>query len=321
MESDNTIIQIDQGNSTTKLSVTNNLNPCSTWEDPETWIHRLNSLDKDLDRISVDTSKDNISNLLKNRNNDEEFMQKLPSTVDQMWVENSSDNIVLDGIDVNPSKIWLNEGQSTIFTLEIPTKAEGDAAETDPNMENLDKTEENKNKQDILVEEEEEEEEKFENTVEAKDFHYFKRQCKFENFVTQLGSNSHRSKTQSALLSFFGNSLQEPYIDSDEEDKNESNKPMIGFDTRFTYTREGLMVYDINSNIEIDEPEESTKGITVQDYNVFRNTTPANEYDKNIKYDYYQKFKSYRNALAPFAGLEFATDHERKIYEFLPPFK
>ena len=96
---------------------------------------------------------------------------------------------------------------------------------------------------------------------------------------------------------------------------------MIGFDTRFTYNREGLVVYDVNTNILIDQPETPNSSLSEQDYNVFRNTTPANEYDKNMRHDYYQKFKSYRNALAPFAGLEFATEHERKIYEFLPPFK
>jgi hypothetical protein len=96
---------------------------------------------------------------------------------------------------------------------------------------------------------------------------------------------------------------------------------MVGFDTRFTYNREGLIVYDINSNILLDACEVVNKGVSIQDFNVFKNTTPANEYDKNMRVDYYQKFKSYRNALAPFAGLEFATDHERKIYEFLPPFK
>lgn len=270
-----------------------------------------------MDRINVDTPKDKISSTLKNRESNGQSMCKLISTAEQINVDESSEKLIADGIDINASNICLNEAQSTVFALEIPNKAEGDTADADPNA---DKNEEDKSKTDLPAEEEEEEE-KFDNTVEAKDFHYFKRQCKFENFVTQLGSNSHRSKTQSALYSFFGNSLQEPYIDSDEEDKNDSSKPMIGFDTRFTYTREGLMVYDINSTIEIDEPEEATKGITIQDYNVFRNTTPANEYDKNTKYDYYQKFKSYRNALAPFAGLEFATDHERKIYEFLPPFK
>lgn len=96
---------------------------------------------------------------------------------------------------------------------------------------------------------------------------------------------------------------------------------MIGFDTRFTYTREGLMVYDINANLILDELELGKQGLSLQDYHVFRNTSPTNEFDKSMRADYYQKFKSYRNALAPFSGLEFATEHERKIYEFLPPFK
>ena len=44
----------------------------------------------------------------------------------------------------------------------------------------------NEEKFDIDLEEEEEEEEKFENDVEAKDFMYFKQQCKFEKFVSNL---------------------------------------------------------------------------------------------------------------------------------------
>ena len=167
-------------------------------------------------------------------------------------------------------------------------------------------------------EEEEEEEEKFENAVEAKDFNYFKQQCKFEKFVNQLNSKDSLSKEQGALYNMFGSDIK--HVPLSEDDMEEPPKP-VGFDTRFTYTREGLMVYDINANIVMDPPEDVNKGIEIQDYNVFRNTTPANEYDKNTKYDYYQKFKSYRNALAPFAGLEFATDHERKIYEYLPPFR
>lgn len=195
---------------------------------------------------------------------------------------------------------------------------EGESGEGD--QENNEKLDDDKNE--IEPEEEEEEEEKFENAVEAKDFNYFKSQCKFEKFVNQLGSTSNRSKEQGALFSFFGSSLLSTSLGIDEEDEEEtSNKPMIGFDTRFTYNREGLIVYDVNTNILIDEAENPYKGISEQDYNVFRNSTPANEIDKNMGYDYYQKFKSYRNALAPFAGLEFATDHERKIYEFLPPFK
>ena len=127
------------------------------------------------------------------------------------------------------------------------------------------------------------------------------------------------TKEQAALYGLFGSSVQRSQLSQDE--KEEEIEPMVGFDTRFTYTQEGLMVYDINAEIVMDGPNDENKGIDIQDYNVFRNTTPANEYDKNAKYDYYQKFKSYRNALAPFAGLEFATEQERKIYEFLPPFK
>ena len=321
MESGRKTIESELENSSTQLSANNNLNICSTWDEPKPWIHIDNRLEKDLEKIRIDTPKDKFNTSLKLENSDDQNVWKLISTIDQINISDSSDKNIADLININASSICLNNEQSTLFALEIPKNTDGEAIAEDSNANNNDKTEEDKNNPDIAIEEEEEEEEKFENAVEAKDFHYFKRQCKFEKFVTQLGSNSHRSKTQSALYSFFGNSLQEPYIESEEDDQSTSNKPMIGFDTRFSYTREGLMVYDINSDIEIDEPDEQTKGITLQDYNVFRNTTPANEYDKNTRHDYYQKFKSYRNALAPFAGLEFATDHERKIYEFLPPFK
>lgn len=199
-----------------------------------------------------------------------------------------------------------------------PVIAVGSAESEVPRIDDQADKEQTNNPEEIF--EEEEEDDKFENTVEAKDFLYFKRQWKLENFVNQLGTNSQRSKTQSALYSYFGHSLQETSCEAEKEEADDS-KPMVGFDTRFTYTREGLMVYDINSEIEMDAPNEENKGISIQDYNVFKNATPANEYDKNTRHDYYQKFKSYRNALAPFSGLEFATDHERKVYEFLPPFK
>lgn len=204
------------------------------------------------------------------------------------------------------------------MSLEQSDQAEDQKLETndDPKIEDEAISE---FKFDLDPEEEEEEEEKFENAVEAQDFQYFKQQCKFEKFVNQLNTKSNFTKEQSALYSMFGSSVQQVYQDNQPED--EITEPVVGFDTRFTYTREGLMVYDINADIVMDAPNDENKGIDIQDYNVFRNTTPANEIDKNTRYDYYQKFKSYRNALAPFAGLEFATEHERKIYEYLPPFK
>ena len=77
----------------------------------------------------------------------------------------------------------------------------------------------------------------------------------------------------------------------------------------FKYTNEGLLVYDINSNTKIDKYRRESNGITVQDYKVFCHTIPIVRYDKDAKFDYYQKFKSYTNALAPFAGLELASEH------------
>ena len=41
----------------------------------------------------------------------------------------------------------------------------------------------------------------------------------------------------------------------------------------------------------------------------FLHTIPIVRYDKDIKFDYYQKFKSYTNVLAPFADLELANEH------------
>ena len=195
-------------------------------------------------------------------------------------------------------------------------KLEENEESKQPEQNTDDKNEEAKIETD--QEEEESEDEKFENAVEAKDFNYFKQQCKFERFVNQLGSSSNKSKEQNLLFGYFGDAQQQTF---EEEDENTTSTPMAGFDTRFTYTRHGLMVYDVNAKMLLDDQESPEKGLSEQDFNVFRNTMPANEYDKNMRADYYQKFKSYRNALAPFSGLEFASDHERKIYEFLPPFK
>jgi hypothetical protein len=69
------------------------------------------------------------------------------------------------------------------------------------------------------------------------------------------------------------------------------------------------MVYDIRANIKLDKYREETNGITVQDYKAFINFIPETSHNEDHKTDYYQKFKSYSNALAPFAGLEFATEH------------
>ena len=38
-----------------------------------------------------------------------------------------------------------------------------------------------------------------------------------------------------------------------EEEKSIPDKEVLGFDTRFQYTREGLMVYDIHAVISLDK--------------------------------------------------------------------
>ena len=149
-------------------------------------------------------------------------------------------------------------------------------------------------------EEEGDETDKNENLVEAKDFIYFKRQCKFEKFVTQLDSES-----PNALKNMLGGYYEDDTKITDEMIEQE----VVGFDTRFWYTKEGLLVYDVNSNIKLDKYRKEFNGITVQDYKVFWNTIPSSDYDKDMKDDYYQKFKSYSNALAPFSGLDLANEH------------
>lgn len=149
-------------------------------------------------------------------------------------------------------------------------------------------------------EEESEQEDENDNPVEAKDFMYFKRQKKFEKFVSQLGKNK---QSFGALEGFIGGQVCD-----DEKDETELEKEIVGFDTRFRYTREGLMVYDVYSQINLDVQREETKGISLKEYNFFRNFLPSNWHDNEEKHQWYNKFKSYSNALAPFAGLEFATE-------------
>ena len=98
-------------------------------------------------------------------------------------------------------------------------------------------------------------------------------------------------------------------MENDNEEDNESEKEITGFDTRFTYTREGLVVYDVHADIKMDKNRKENNGITQQDYNVFRNFLPASWEETDSKHETYNKFKSYSNALAPFSGLEFATEH------------
>lgn len=75
---------------------------------------------------------------------------------------------------------------------------------------------------------------------------YFKNQCKFEKFVTNLKDNKGKA---GALGSFIGGEVYE------EENNTEKDldKEVVGFDTRFSYTREGLVVYDVHANIILDK--------------------------------------------------------------------
>lgn len=61
--------------------------------------------------------------------------------------------------------------------------------------------------------------------------------------------------------------------------------------------------------MKLDKYRKELNGITVQDYKSFLNEVPALDHDKDMKEDYYQKFKSYTNALAPFSGLDLANEH------------
>ena len=62
-------------------------------------------------------------------------------------------------------------------------------------------------------EEEDDEKDKNENVTEAKDFMYFKRQCKFERFVTQMSNNGKGG----ALTSLIGG-----HVDRKQDNQNGS---------------------------------------------------------------------------------------------------
>ena len=166
--------------------------------------------------------------------------------------------------------------------------------------------------------EEEDEEDKNENVTEAKDFMYFKRQCKFERFVNQMSKNGKGGAFASLIGGHVNTNKQTDNQDEDEKsnlnsdgegEDGESEEEIVGFDTRFTYTREGLMVYDITANTKLDKFKAETNGISHQDYKVFCHTTPYIKRQDDLKPDYFEKFKSYTSALAPFAGLDLATEH------------
>ena len=149
---------------------------------------------------------------------------------------------------------------------------------------------------------------KNENLVEEKDFIYFKRQCKFEKFVTQLDNES-----PNALKSILGGY----YNDQENKITDEMiEQEVVGFDTRFWYTKEGLLVYDVDANIKLNKYRQELNGLTVQDYKVFLNIVPIINHDKDMKDDYYQKFKSYTNALAPFSGLELANENGTSLTNY-----
>jgi hypothetical protein len=98
--------------------------------------------------------------------------------------------------------------------------------------------------------------------VESRDFMYFKNQCKFEKFVTNLKDNKDNA---GALGSFIGGEMYEPKEDGEED----PDKEVLGFDTRFCYTREGLVVYDVHANIKLDKKWNENSGLTNEDYKAF----------------------------------------------------
>ena len=69
------------------------------------------------------------------------------------------------------------------------------------------------------------------------------------------------------------------------------------------------MVYDITANVKLDKIRYEKNGISHQDYKVFCHTTPYIKRENDLKPDYFEKFKSYTSTLAPFAGLDLATEH------------
>jgi hypothetical protein len=97
-------------------------------------------------------------------------------------------------------------------------KVEESDAKENENADNLDEEE-------VPLEEAEQEDDN-ENIVEAKDFMYFRRQCKFETFVSQLKTDKTKS---SALGSFMNGQIYE----EDKIDDEVINQEVIGFDTRF----------------------------------------------------------------------------------------
>jgi hypothetical protein len=116
--------------------------------------------------------------------------------------DSGSEDIDNKHFDLDANDILINDNNSNNNS---ENKNQADHLEPETELKNIGK----EAKIDIDLEEEEEEEEKFENAVEAKDFNYFKQQCKFDKFVNQLGSSSNKSKDQSLLFNYFGDAQQD----------------------------------------------------------------------------------------------------------------
>ena len=57
--------------------------------------------------------------------------------------------------------------------------------------------------------------------------------------------------------------------DKKEDGGEDPDKEVLGFDTRFCYTREGLVVYDVHANIKLDKKWNENSGLTNEDYKAF----------------------------------------------------
>ena len=129
-------------------------------------------------------------------------------------------------------------------------------------------------------------------TLEEKDFRYIKKQLKFDGFMRQMHQLDYES--QSTDLRKGG----------DEGTKEEK---------KFTYSRTGLVVYDIEARMILDKDGPIQYASYDQFVTAKMDMFPEKAYTK--------QFDKYVSTLAPFVGLESASKAEKRICEFLPPFK
>ena len=159
----------------------NRLSDSNIPNNPDSPKRHFNKTQLPKDASGVEGSNKEIPPQLENRLNNQ--LKKLSS---------EGESPKADDFNLAVNDICLRQDNSTVLQVEPP---EGEATEVN-NQDPEVKDDQEQAKQDVEPEEEEEEEEKFENAVEAKDFQYFKRQCKFERFVNQLGTSKNRSKEQ-----------------------------------------------------------------------------------------------------------------------------